>query len=82
MPTIEQLAEAARPQPVFPEGRERDGGDDWGSERQVAAQNLFFEEVEKLLPAGDFAALETFCLKADVDEMIDEALRVLARRTV
>ena len=37
------LAAAARPQPTFPENRERDGDDDWGSERQIAAENAFHQ---------------------------------------
>jgi hypothetical protein len=52
--------------------------DDWGSERQIAAQNLFFNEVQKALPADQFDALDSYCLKATTDEMINEALRLLS----
>ena len=68
MPDFQALAAAARPI----------NDDEWGSERQIDAQNLFFEEVEKVLPAETFEALEAYCLKATTDEMIDEALRLLA----
>jgi len=63
-----ELASAARPT----------NDDDWGSERQVTAQNLFFYEIEKVLPADQFAALEAFCLKATTDEMVDEAIKMLS----
>lgn len=69
------LAAAARPQPVFPDGnRERDGGDDYGTPRQVAAQNAFFEAVARLVTPSVFAALADYCLKASPDEMIDAGL--------
>jgi hypothetical protein len=61
-PQLLRLAAAARPV--------NDG--DWGSERQIAAQNAFFDAVG---PLGD--GFDAFCLKATVDEMIDEALRVV-----
>lgn len=63
------LAKAARPL----------DDDDWGSERQIHAQNAFFTEVEKRLSATDFAALEDYCMKATVDEMVDEALRLMTK---
>jgi hypothetical protein len=53
---------------------------DWGSARQIDAQNLFFNEVEKALPAEEFETLENFCLKASANEMVDEALRLLASK--
>jgi hypothetical protein len=52
--------------------------DDWGSDRQVTAQNKFFIVIESLMSAEDFSDLETWCLKATTDEMIDEALRRVA----
>ncbi len=61
------LAQAARPI----------DDSDWGSNRQVAAQNAFFEHVEGLLLPAAFADLENFCLHASTGEMIDEALRLL-----
>ena len=59
---------------------------DWGSGRQVNAQNRFFEAVEKILTADEMADLESYCLKASVEEMIDSAMlrvseNVLARLT-
>ncbi len=52
--------------------------DDWGSERQVAAQNAFFNRVEAILPADRFEELDAYCMKANTDEMVDEALRMVA----
>jgi hypothetical protein len=61
---------AARARPI--------NDDDWGSKRQIDAQNLFFQEVEKVLPADKFADLDNYCLKATTDEMIDRALEMLS----
>jgi len=68
--TLEQLAADARPIDET----------DWGSERQIDAENLFFDECRRHRPttfddAGDFA---DWCLKATTDERIDEAMRLLA----
>lgn len=51
------------------------GMDDWGSERQINAQNLFFRELEQILPSDRFSELEAWCLKATTEEMLDEGLR-------
>jgi hypothetical protein len=56
--------------------------DEWGSERQIEAQNRFFEAVEARLPADKFAALEAYCHKANVHEMVEEALRLLRAERV
>lgn len=66
---IESLAQSARPV----------NDDDWGSERQVAAENKFFKAVRAALTPEDFAALESFCHKARTEEMIDEALRLMKK---
>lgn len=63
------LADDARPKSLDA------GGDDWGSERQIEAQNLFFQELEQVLPADQFGELEKWCLKATTEEMLDEGLR-------
>jgi len=68
-----QLAEAARPQPIFPEGSdERNGGDDWGGERQIEAENAFhvFVSAELGVDTDDMATA-----KAGTEEMINECLR-------
>jgi len=65
-----KLAQAARPI----------NQSDWGSERQVAAQNEFFEYVEKQMHPVAFAELEEFALKATTDEMIDEAIKRLEEK--
>lgn len=74
----------AFPVSVFPAPpHERDGGDDWGSERQIEAENGFFEALQKFISQGgliDFTktwdAFETFCLKATTDERIKEGVRI------
>lgn len=53
------------------------GDDDWGSARQVAAQNAFFLEVERLMHPVAWDEFEMWALKATVDEKVDEALRLL-----
>lgn len=64
---FEALAQAARPT----------NDDDWGSERQIAAENKFFRAVKATLRPADFYALEAYCDKATTDEMIDEAMRLV-----
>lgn len=51
--------------------------DDWGTERQIEAENAFFAAVKAKLPAPVFEKLEGYCLKATSDEMIEEAMRLL-----
>lgn len=45
--------------------------DEWGSERQVEAQNNFGSAVEKILPAEEWEKYEDWCARATTDEMID-----------
>jgi hypothetical protein len=66
---LERLAKAVRPI----------NDDDWGSERQIAAENAFFDAVGmdengECRLGDDF---NCYCLQATVDERIDEALRLL-----
>jgi flavodoxin len=65
--TLYKLAQAARPL----------DDSDYGSDRQVTAQNEFFEYVEKQMHPTAFAELDDFALKATPDEMIDEAIKWL-----
>lgn len=51
---------------------------DWGTERQINAENAFFEAFHALM--GDTPEFDTWCLKATTDEMIDEALRLARER--
>ena len=51
--------------------------DDYGSGRQIEAQNAFFVFVEKQMHPMAFEEFEAWCLKATPDEMIDEAIRLL-----
>lgn len=62
---IEQLAEAAKPL----------DDDEWGSPRQVAAQNLFFDTIADMVSEEVFDGLSNYCLKADVYEMIEAGLQ-------
>jgi hypothetical protein len=76
------LAKEALQQPVFPDPpHERDGGDDWGSARQVDAQNEFTDAVIALLTPEEIAAYDDYCLKATVKEIIEEGLRLVALKT-
>lgn len=68
---IDKLAADARP---FDEV-------DWGSDRQIAAENRLFDEVEKLLANyRKFQELQAYCHKATVTEMIDAALNAVEGR--
>jgi hypothetical protein len=48
--------------------------DDWGSEQQIECQNHFFIEVEKIVGTPVMESFDT--MKATVDGMIDEALKL------
>ena len=52
--------------------------DDWGSTRQIDAQNCFSKKSKKVLPANKFADLDSYCLKATTNEMIDHAIEMLS----
>lgn len=54
--------------------------DDWGTERQIDAENRFFDECRRLRPStfGDSGDFADWCLKATTDERIDEAMRLIA----
>ncbi len=64
---IEALAQAARPI----------NDNDWGSDRQIKAENKLFAAIKPLIQRTEWDALEAYCLKATTDEMIDEALRIM-----
>lgn len=82
MPDFKALAAAALPQPTFPDPpHERDGKDDWGSERQIEAQNAFTDAVNDLLTPAEANAYDDYCLKATVEEFIEEGLRLVALKT-
>ncbi len=57
------------------------GDDDYGSARQVGAENEFLAAVERLLPRRQWQAFERYCLKATTDERINEALRLVGGRS-
>lgn len=56
---------------------------DWGSDRQIDAQNLFYEETQKFLPAKEFEKVESFAnAKAGVEEGIAFAIEVAAKEAL
>jgi len=63
MTDIKVLAELARPI----------NDDDWGSERQIEAENLFFNTAVRMGLDGDVFVFEN--LKATTNELIDEVLK-------
>jgi hypothetical protein len=64
---IEKLAVAAKPL----------NDDEWGSERQIGAQNAFFDAIQEMVSKEVFDGLEGYCLKATVDEMIEAGLQAV-----
>jgi len=68
--TILELANSAHPI----------NDDDWGTERQIDAQNAFFNAAEEMgLDMDDF---EEYAHKATAEEMIGEALRRLGNAAI
>jgi len=56
--------------------------EDWGSDRQIEAQNAFMTFAERVIkhqPNGEqkWTEFEGFCLKATTEEMINEAVRLM-----
>jgi hypothetical protein len=51
--------------------------DDWGTEDQIAAHNAFCECAERQMTAVQRTAWEDYAHKAESDEIVHEALRVL-----
>jgi hypothetical protein len=70
------LADKAYPVIVFPDGNERGGRDDDGDQRQIDAENAFFDEVRLVLDEDTFQTLDHYCLKATTEERIAEGLRL------
>jgi hypothetical protein len=54
--------------------------DDWGSERQITAQNYFFGEFDINFPELNTAEFEHYCNKARTEEMFDEAMRLIRNK--
>lgn len=50
---------------------------DYGSDRQIEAENAFFEEVEALVGPDSWEGFEGRTLKAATDERIDAAMEML-----
>jgi hypothetical protein len=75
---FDALAKDALPIQVFPDPpHERDGGDDWGSKRQIDAQNRFTDAVIDVLSPEAAIAYDDYCLKATTEEIIEEGLRLV-----
>lgn len=74
---VEAMGKTALPIQSFPDGAERNGKDDWGSERQIDAQNEFGNAAASLMTEEQRTAFDSYCLKATTEEMISEAMRVI-----
>ena len=48
--------------------------DDWGSERQIKAENDFFDAVKEHLTDDEYADFQASCLKATAEEAVDSGL--------
>jgi len=56
---------------------------DWGSDRQIDAQNLFYEEAQRFLPAKEFEKVESFAnANSTVEEGILFAMDVAAKEAL
>ena len=75
------LADNARPQQDFPDGAERNGKDDWGSDRQVKAQNLFYETMRNYVGHSLIVMMERNALHATAEENLDYSLGLLYHAT-
>ncbi len=64
LPELTEKAAAARPINY----------EDWGSERQIQAENLFFKLIETVLTPDEMEELEGYCLKATTEDMIEKAM--------
>ena len=70
MTTIAEIVELARAARPIDE-------EDWGSPRQIEAENVFLAAIEARLPIRKLGNLYDYSLKATTDQWIDEALRLL-----
>lgn len=64
---LERLAKEARPL----------SDDEWGSERQIDAENAFGAALNKRLSRDEMLYLETYAERATTDEWVDEAESLL-----
>lgn len=51
--------------------------DDWGTDRQINADNAFWDEFEKVVSTEQWGEAEDYNLKATTDERLDNALQIL-----
>lgn len=66
---LELLAAAARPSSEW----------DWGTQRQIRAENRFHDALETVLSAATSQTIDdyyNFCLKATSEEQIDEGMKL------
>jgi len=52
---------------------------DWGSDRQIDAQNAFFDFVMDHISEEAWRDLEDYCLKATSEEMLEEGMMALTK---
>jgi hypothetical protein len=52
---------------------------DWGTERQIYAENAFFDAVAQVITSDEYSELETYCLKARTEEMLAEGMRLATK---
>ena len=51
--------------------------EEWGSEKQIDAQNKFFIIVETMVTKEEMDDIEDYAMKATTEEMQDYALKVI-----
>ena len=80
---LQKLAKEALPTLIYPENGQVLEYPDEGSERQIDAQNLFYEEAQRFLPAKEFEKVESFAnAKSTLEEGISFAMEAAAKETL
>ena len=55
--------------------------EEWGSEKQIDAQNRFFEIIESMVTKKQMEDIEEYAMKATTEEMQDYALKVINEKS-
>jgi|TARA_R110001599_G_scaffold120084_4_gene290974 hypothetical protein len=55
---------------------------DWGSDRQIKAESLFYKEVRIFLPESEFEKIESYGEKAMPDENVNYGIKLAAHETL
>ena len=80
---LQKVAKEALPTLIYPENGQVLEYPDEGSERQIDAQNLFYEEAQRFLPAKEFEKVESFAnAKSTLEEGISIAMEAAAKETL